>query len=108
MQVVNVYNNKNFNVYIGRPPQGGEWRFGNPFVIERDGDRKEVVFKFKIWLETGDTFDCLDATSERRKWILDHVKELKGKVLGCWCFPKSCHGDVLIKLANSKNYRKKK
>ena len=27
-------------------------------------------------------------------------KELKGKVLGCWCAPLACHGDVLIKIAN--------
>lgn len=24
--------------------------------------------------------------------------ELRGKVLGCWCHPKPCHGDVLVKL----------
>lgn len=24
--------------------------------------------------------------------------ELRGKVLGCWCKPKACHGDVLVKL----------
>lgn len=25
--------------------------------------------------------------------------ELRGKVLGCWCAPKMCHGDVLAELA---------
>jgi hypothetical protein len=24
--------------------------------------------------------------------------ELKGKILGCWCHPLPCHGDVLVKL----------
>jgi hypothetical protein len=28
------------------------------------------------------------------------IGELTGKVLGCWCAPKACHGDVLVKLAN--------
>jgi Domain of unknown function (DUF4326) len=27
--------------------------------------------------------------------------ELKGKVLGCCCKPKLCHGDVLAEWANS-------
>jgi hypothetical protein len=27
-------------------------------------------------------------------------RELKGKVLGCWCSPKACHGDILAKIAN--------
>ena len=26
------------------------------------------------------------------------IKELKGKILGCWCPPQKCHGDVLIEL----------
>jgi hypothetical protein len=28
------------------------------------------------------------------------VKSLKDKVLGCYCAPLPCHGDVLVKLAN--------
>jgi hypothetical protein len=31
--------------------------------------------------------------------LLAQVHELKGKVLGCWCNPKPCHGDVLAELA---------
>jgi hypothetical protein len=23
---------------------------------------------------------------------------LRGKVLGCWCKPENCHGDVILKL----------
>jgi len=29
-------------------------------------------------------------------------KELKNKVLGCWCAPEACHGDVLTEIANVK------
>jgi len=33
--------------------------------------------------------------------MIERVKrELKGKVLGCWCHPKECHGDVLARIAN--------
>ena len=28
-------------------------------------------------------------------------KELKGKILGCWCSPYACHGEVLAEIANS-------
>src|SRR6185437_6301103 len=71
-----------FDVYIGRPS-----KWGNPFVIGRDGTREQVVAKYERWL--------LD--SELR----EDVAELRGKVLGCWCAPKACHGDVLTRLANS-------
>jgi hypothetical protein len=33
--------------------------------------------------------------------LLSDLKELKGKVLGCWCHPKGCHGHVLAKLVNN-------
>ena len=32
--------------------------------------------------------------------LVNALSELKGKTLGCWCKPKACHGDVLLKLAN--------
>jgi excisionase family DNA binding protein len=30
------------------------------------------------------------------------IKELKGKVLSCWCYPEQCHGDYLAEQANKK------
>lgn len=27
-------------------------------------------------------------------------RELRGKILGCWCKPLDCHGDVLILVAD--------
>lgn len=68
-----------YDVYIGRP---GKW--GNPFVIGKDGTREDVVSKYKEWVQE----QALD------------FKELKGKVLGCWCKPHACHGDVLVDFAN--------
>lgn len=90
-----------FTEYIGRPKAGGEWRYGNPFVIGRDGDRPTVIKKMNDWLETGESFGNIDATPERRQWILDHVHELKDETLGCWCdYPKEdCHGRILKELA---------
>ena len=32
--------------------------------------------------------------------IIKDLGELKGKILGCWCRPNKCHGDILVELAN--------
>lgn len=91
-----------FTKYVGRPKVGQPWGFGNPFVIGSDGDRAKVINKMKEWLDTGETFGNIDATPERRQWILDNVQSLKGEVLGCWCdYPKEdCHGRILINKIN--------
>lgn len=69
--------------YIGRP---SEW--GNPFEISKDGTRSQVISMYADWLYSQDR-------------LLDRLHELKGHILGCWCSPKYCHGDVLAELANS-------
>jgi hypothetical protein len=71
-----------FDVYIGRP---SEW--GNPFTIGKDGTRSEVIQKYEAYLRT-------------RTDLLDKIPALEGKILGCWCSPKPCHGNILSKLAN--------
>jgi Domain of unknown function (DUF4326) len=44
------------------------------------------------------------AVNEYRKYILQRpdllarLAELRGKVLGCWCYPQACHGNILIAL----------
>jgi hypothetical protein len=70
-----------YDVYVGRPS-----KWGNPFTIGRDGTRLEVINKYADWLLNEGPFDDLH--------------ELRGKVLGCWCSPKPCHGDVLLWYAN--------
>jgi hypothetical protein len=72
-----------YDVYIGRPS-----KWGNPFVIGPDGDRSEVIAKYRVYLL---------ASPE----LVAALPELRGKVLGCWCKPLACHGDVLAELANS-------
>lgn len=71
-----------FDLYIGRPS-----KWGNPFIIGKDGTRKEVIDKYRAWI--------LDQPD-----LMNSLPELEGKVLGCWCKPNSCHGDVLADLAN--------
>lgn len=92
------YNKNKSGVYIGRPKFGGEWRFGNPFVIGKDGDRTEVIAKFKNWLDAGENHNNIDATKERRLWILNNLHLIKDQDLICWCDydKEDCHGRVLI------------
>ena len=71
-------------VYIGRPT-----KWGNPFVIGKDGDRDEVIAKYRQWL------------LERPAMIEAAKHELAGKDLVCFCSPKGCHGDVLLEVANA-------
>jgi hypothetical protein len=71
------------HVYIGRPS-----KWGNPFVVDKHGARGECIALYESWLrENAALFAALD--------------ELRGLVLGCWCAPHACHGDVLARLANA-------
>lgn len=76
-----------YDVYIGR---GSKW--GNPFSHKMGtkadhvvATRKEAVEKYEEWIRT-------------QPELMADLSSLEGKVLGCWCSPKSCHGDVLVKL----------
>lgn len=80
--LVNINKNEQYDVYIGRPS-----KWGNPFIIGIHGTRDEVIQKYIEWLYN-------------QPQLLQSIPELKNKVLGCWCHPESCHGDILVRLAN--------
>ena len=62
-----------------------EW--GNPFHLPADGDRQTVVENYQWYLE-------------RKPSLLGKLDALRGKVLGCWCYPEMCHGEVLEEYAD--------
>jgi hypothetical protein len=66
--------------------------WGNPFVVDEDGDRPECCEKFGVYLEM-------------RPSLLRRLPELRGKVLACWCCPEQCHGDCLAARANKRTTR---
>jgi hypothetical protein len=78
-----------FDVYIGRPS-----KWGNPFS-HKDGTlaefrvetREEAIASYAEWIKT-------------QPELLESLPELRGKVLGCWCAPLACHGDVLSEMAS--------
>lgn len=80
-----------YDVYIGRP---SIW--GNPFTHKEGtkaswvvSSREEAVEEYRIYIY-----------SQPALWLKAR-KELRGKTLGCWCAPKACHGDILLRIANA-------
>ena len=78
--------------YIGRAmPRyglaGSKWR--SPFKLRNNAtadERVEVIAKYEQHL--------IDSG------LINQTHELHGRDLVCWCAPKPCHGDVLLRLAN--------
>lgn len=66
------------SVYCGR---GSPW--GNPFRVGIDGTRDEVCDRFEA-----EVLPTLD------------VSALRGKDLVCFCAPKRCHCDAILRKAN--------
>ena len=85
-----VVNRKNsrYDEYIGRPGP-----FGNPFRIGDDGDRSEVLEKYRVYFYK--IYKKL-----KNKEFRESILGLKDKVLGCWCAPERCHGDVIAEYLN--------
>lgn len=63
--------------------------FANPFKIGKDGNRDEVIQKYKKHI--------VKKINENTE-LLDKLLSLKGKSLGCWCYPEPCHGNILLEL----------
>lgn len=62
-------------------------KWGNKFLIGKDGNRAEVIAKFRAWIV-------------QQPELMASIGELRGKRLGCHCSPAACHGDVLAELAD--------
>ena len=71
-------------VYVSRPS-----KWGNPYRIGADGDRDQVLKKYREYLAANPSL------------VEDAKKELRGKNLACWCKPsEDCHADILLEIAN--------
>jgi len=83
-----------YDIFVGRPTV-----WGNPYT-HRDGPTRaeikvatveEAIEKYEIWIR------------ERPGLLLLARQVLRGKVLGCWCKPGPCHGDVLARIAEEED-----
>jgi len=94
-RIVNL-NKESYDIYIGR---GSKW--GCPYTIIKDRPTlaKEIV----------DTKE--EALSKYKEYVLsspelmESLDELEGKVLGCFCKPEKCHGDILLELLSQKKLK---
>ena len=68
-------------VYIGRTS-----KWGNPYRVGWDGSHEEIIAKYRSRLNN-------------QPDLLAQLPALRGKVLGCYCTPRPCHGEVLVELA---------
>lgn len=82
-KVVNCKIDK-YDFYCGRPSI-----YGNPFEIGRDGNRDEVISKYKSYFykKIEDPF------------FNNQILKLKDKVISCWCKQPNkqvaCHLDII-------------
>jgi hypothetical protein len=83
-----------YDVYIGRAGRGQDGYFGNPYALGKDGDRDEVLVKYKKYFQ-----NRLDKDPE----FFKRVAALAGKTLGCFCKPFACHGDIIVKYLGGRN-----
>ena len=72
-------------IYV-RIDRFSDW--GNPFILDEDGTRDEVCDYFAV------------NYYPYRKSLQRRVHQLRGKVLGCHCFPNRCHGETLKQAAD--------
>jgi hypothetical protein len=78
-----------FDVYIGRRQWCGKEVFeaspwANPFSVKKWG-REGAIKRYEEKLRG-------------KPDLLARLPELEGKILACWCKPKACHGDLLLRL----------
>jgi hypothetical protein len=99
-KIINIHHGEKYDVYIGREGKGQDGYFGNPLRLDDKEllsmlraeygnlDNRELIIRgYKEYF-----LDRINKDTEFKNRILD----LKGKTLGCFCVPKTCHGMVII------------
>jgi len=80
--------------YIGRyNAKFGSSALANPFRIDVDGDRDQVIEKYRRWL-----WDECQLKGKAYEELMELVHKYDAGeviVLGCWCAPQKCHGEVI-------------
>lgn len=96
-RVVNI-SKAEYDVYIGRG--GCTSRWGNPFSVEFSSlaeftvdSREEAIVRYREWI--------MQRLKDEPALAEEMKRKLKGKVLGCYCKPKACHGDILVEIVES-------
>lgn len=78
---------ESYDVYIGRAGRGQDGYFGNPFKLKAQEDRGTMIERYRTYFKKRIMADAK---------FRNRIQELHGKRLGCFCKPRTCHGDVIV------------
>ena len=108
--MITVVNNRDnsHGFYIGRGSS-----IGNPYVIGKDGDRNQVINKFRKYfyreVNRDEFLNHVNGSSDEIKTTIEYVlvdmfqQALQGDLkLVCFCVPLGCHGDIIKNFLDSK------
>ena len=90
-KVVNLRQEK-YDVYIGRAGRGQDGYFGNPIRLNEGDSRGATIEKYRVYFYKRLENDAV---------FKSRIHSLKGKVLGCFCKPAQCHGDIIKEYLDS-------
>lgn len=106
-RLINIHDHQDYDIYIGRcdrcqygtglhnphcHPSAGPSIWGNPYSHKPGTLALYQVATVEL------------AITAYRQYLLEspHLLEqlpiLTGKILGCWCWPKPCHGQVILSM----------
>jgi len=86
----NIYIGPNASKYAQSPMPESKWIF--PFYVY------DSVGPAKNWI-MDEMLSIYEKYVRANNFLVNSLPELKGKNLGCWCYPqKKCHGEILVKL----------
>jgi hypothetical protein len=71
---------------------GSKW--GNPFKPLKHNTKEQRIRQYEAYIR-----QKIESESLQKELLA-----MKGKVLGCWCKPDGCHGDVLVRLIEELGY----
>jgi hypothetical protein len=77
-----------YDVYIGRAGKGQDGYFGNPYTLREHGQKALELYRSYFEARLSDPA------------FRARVEGLRGKVLGCFCKPGPCHGDIIAAYLN--------
>lgn len=82
-----------YDIYIGRPSI-----LGNPYShrtskhpVRHLATREDAIAAFREYAVKRMVEDQEFAAA---------IRSCRGKVLGCWCAPQPCHGEIILELAD--------
>lgn len=98
IKVINIEKTRQEYVYIGNACPERNLRaslLANPFTIYQENDREKIMQDYHDWLRKE-----IKAKGPIYRYMLSlQLQSIqKNLILGCWCKPKKCHGDIIKKI----------